>query len=263
MRQYCVPTLLILTTAFACGHIGVPALDKDQAFVDLADDSVKVSWAGAPMIGVAGGEAVLGTGGQAGSSGGATGLCMDSTLPPSPTRPGYTAPRDPQVAELLGRMSLDERVKQMQGIPYSGKPDFQDIERSVDADAGNGKIVRGYQYRDAGHGANLAAGQPNRPSQGHDFSTNFPVESVRAASWDPDLEFQLGEAMGDETMATKNTMLLAPCMNIVRHPYWGRTQETYSEDMYHTGRMASALAAGIQQHVAACAKHWAANNRTQ
>jgi beta-glucosidase len=49
-------------------------------------------------------------------------------------------------------------------------------------------------------------------------------------------------------------------MNILRHPYWGRSQETYGEDMYQVGRMASALTVGIQQHVIACAKHYAANN---
>ena len=66
--------------------------------------------------------------------------------------------------------------------------------------------------------------------------------------------------MGDEVMGSLNNMLLAPCMNILRHPYWGRSQETYGEDMYHLGRMASALAAGIQEHVIATAKHFAANN---
>ena len=66
--------------------------------------------------------------------------------------------------------------------------------------------------------------------------------------------------MGDEVMGSLNNMLLAPCMNILRHPYWGRSQETYGEDMYHLGRMASALAAGIQRHVIATAKHFAANN---
>ncbi len=223
--------------------------------------------AGAGTVGgtstTGGGTSSVGGDANPGTGGAAKMTCGDGTLPADRTRPGYTAPRDPAVTDLLGRMSIDNKIKQMQGIPNPATHDtaaYKDIERSVDADAGNGKTIRGYQYRDAGRGVNLAAGQPNRPSAGNDFATAFPVESARAASWDPDLEFQLGEAMGDEMMATKNTMLLAPCMNIIRHPYWGRTQETYSEDMYHVGRMASALAAGIQQHVLACAKHFAANN---
>lgn len=52
-------------------------------------------------------------------------------------------------------------------------------------------------------------------------------------------------------------------MNIVRHPYWGRTQETYGEDMYAIGRFATALTVGLQEYVVACPKHFAANNIEQ
>ena len=88
----------------------------------------------------------------------------------------------------------------------------------------------------------------------------FPAASIRAASWDMALEKRVGEASGDETAASLNNMLLAPCMNIIRHPYWGRTQETYGEDTYHTGRMATAYTVGLQEYVTGCAKHFAANN---
>ncbi|HYQ18567.1 MAG TPA: glycoside hydrolase family 3 N-terminal domain-containing protein, partial [Polyangiaceae bacterium] len=105
------------------------------------------------------------------------------------------------------------------------------------------------------------AGQPNnRQTDNKDYATVFPAASIRAASWDMDLEKKVGEASGDETAASLNNMLLAPCMNIIRHPYWGRTQETYGEDMYHTGRMATAYTVGLQEYVTGCAKHFAANN---
>jgi beta-glucosidase len=207
-------------------------------------------------------------GGAGGPAGGDTTMpaggrmsCMSGVLPTEQTRPGYTTPRPAEVTDLLGKMSRTDKFKQMYGIAYSPPVDYRDIERSLDSDVitSVGKSVLGYRYRDAGRGVNLAAGQDNRP-EGDDFSTVFPAQSTRAASWDPDLEFTLGEAMGEETMSSKNNMLLAPCMNIIRHPYWGRTQETYSEDMFHVGRMASGLTAGIQQHVVACAKHFAANN---
>jgi beta-glucosidase-like glycosyl hydrolase len=139
-------------------------------------------------------------------------------------------------------------------------PAQQDIERSPDVDVSGVGTIRGYRYRDAGRGVNLDAGQDNRPDDGNNFATAFPAPSLRAASWDLDLERRIGAAIGDETVASKNNMLLAPCMNIVRHPYWGRTQETYGEDTYHVGRMATAFTVGLQEYVVGCAKHYAANN---
>jgi len=165
-----------------------------------------------------------------------------------------------KVETLLNSMSREDRAIQMMGIPVGGTKNYQDIERSPDVTVG-GTVIRGYNYRDAGHGVNLDAGQPNnRATDGKNYATVFPAASVRAASWDLELEYKVGEASGDETAASKNNMLLAPCMNIIRHPYWGRTQETYSEDSYHTGRMATAYTVGLQKHVVACAKHFAANN---
>jgi beta-glucosidase len=50
------------------------------------------------------------------------------------------------------------------------------------------------------------------------------------------------------------------CINVLRHPAWGRAQETYGEDPYHLGEMGAALVRGAQRHVMACAKHYAANS---
>lgn len=166
------------------------------------------------------------------------------------------------VNQTISSMTGPQKASQMLGIDVAAQPDYQDIERSVDVTLDDGTTIRGYNYRDAGHGVNLDAGQPNNRKNTDDknYATVFPAASVRAASWDMDLEKRVGLAIGDETAASLNNMLLAPCMNIIRHPYWGRTQETYSEDSYHTGRMATAFTVGLQHHVVGCAKHFAANN---
>ena len=52
----------------------------------------------------------------------------------------------------------------------------------------------------------------------------------------------------------------AVCMNLLRHPGWGRAQETYGEDPHHVGEMAAALTRGLQEHVMACMKHFACNS---
>jgi beta-glucosidase len=58
-------------------------------------------------------------------------------------------------------------------------------------------------------------------------------------------------------------MLLAPTVNILRHPSWGRAQETYGEDPFLLGRLGSAFTVGVQEYVGACVKHFAANNIEQ
>lgn len=92
-------------------------------------------------------------------------------------------------------------------------------------------------------------------------ATAFPVTMARGASWDRDLEYRIGEAMAKENRALGGNYSGAVCMNLLRHPAWGRAQETYGEDSYHVGEMAVALVSGIQKHnVQACAKHFAANS---
>lgn len=164
-----------------------------------------------------------------------------------------------QVNMTLQQMGPAERASQMIGVDGT-KKNYRDIERSPDVEVPGVGTIRGYKYRDAGRGVNLDAGQDNRKDDKKNFATVFPTASLRGASWDLELERRLGSAMGDETAASKNNMLLAPCMNIIRHPYWGRTQETYGEDMYHIGRFAAAYTVGLQEYVVGCAKHFAANN---
>lgn len=177
------------------------------------------------------------------------------------TMQGFCVP--PEVAEsvdvAMQTMNGAHKASQMMGIPVGGK-DYRDIERSPDTVVGGLGEIRGYRYRDAGRGVNLDAGQDNRKDNKQNYATAFPAPSLRAASWDLDLERRLGSAIGDETAASKNNMNLGPCMNIVRHPFWGRTQETYGEDMYGIGRMSTAYTVGTQEYVVACAKHFAANN---
>lgn len=77
-------------------------------------------------------------------------------------------------------------------------------------------------------------------------STTFPVSMARGASFDPALEERIGEAIGAELRASEATFTGAVCMNLLRHPAWGRAQETYGEDPRHLGEMAAALTRGLQ-----------------
>jgi len=187
-----------------------------------------------------------------------------------PYTPGYT-PSDSDLTtakKLLGTLSLADRANQMRGTNYgsSGKTQMSDTQRSYDVPLVAPKI-RGFHYRDASRGMNLAEDMNgSKPNAGTvpdsttrvGYSTAFPVSMARGAAFDLDLEYAIGEAIGDEMMAANETLLLAPCMNILRHPLWGRSQETYGEDSFQIGRLSSAAVVGTQQHIAANAKHFMA-----
>ena len=194
-----------------------------------------------------------------------------SSLPPDKTNPGYRPDEGvlASVTRTLKSMPLESKLLQLYGLPnppWRGSAAYRDVNRSRNADAGDGKTLRGSLYRDGGRGVNLLDGQDNRPSDGKAYSVAFPAQSIRGASWDVELEFRIGEAQGEETMTSLNTVLRAPTLSILRHPYWGQSQASYGEDTFHVGRMGSAFVAGAQQHVLTCAVSFTAssieNNRS-
>lgn len=91
-------------------------------------------------------------------------------------------------------------------------------------------------------------------------ATCFPVSMARGASFDPALETAIGEAIGKELRVRGGTLFGGVCTNLLRHPAWGRAQETYGEDPYHVGEMGAALSKGVQCHAMACVKHFALNS---
>jgi len=91
-------------------------------------------------------------------------------------------------------------------------------------------------------------------------ATTFPVSMARGATWDPDLEERIGDAIGREARALGANFFGGVCINLLRHPAWGRAQETYGEDTHHLGVLGAALARGVQRHVMACVKHYALNS---
>jgi beta-glucosidase len=93
-----------------------------------------------------------------------------------------------------------------------------------------------------------------------DGGTTFPVSMARGAAWDPELEARIGDAIGREIRALGGNYFGGVCINLLRHPAWGRAQETYGEDPHHLGALGAALTRGVQRHVMACAKHFALNS---
>ncbi len=99
-------------------------------------------------------------------------------------------------------------------------------------------------------------------SSGFKKNTRFPAPVALSASWNKELMRHIGTAMGEEVRAVGRHVLLAPGMNICRTPLNGRTFEYFSEDPFLTKELAIPFVEGVQsQRVAACFKHYAANNQ--
>lgn len=135
--------------------------------------------------------------------------------------PAVLAKLNPTMASI----SPHDEELQMGGMPYGGSStskNYSDTQRSQDTGS-----IRGFRYRDASRGMNLGEDLDGSflsnvvDGQKVGYSTAFPVSMARGAAFDFDLEYAVGEAIGHEMQAAQQTLLLAPCMNLLRHPYWG------------------------------------------
>ncbi|GIH94153.1 glycoside hydrolase family 3 C-terminal domain-containing protein [Planobispora siamensis] len=91
-------------------------------------------------------------------------------------------------------------------------------------------------------------------------STAFPVSMARGATWDVRLEERVGTAIGLEVRAQGGNFFGGVCVNLPRHPAWGRAQETYGEDPLLLGEFGAALTRGVQRNAMAVVKHYALNS---
>jgi beta-glucosidase len=188
-----------------------------------------------------------------GTSGSVGGTATGSTTggSPSPIAPAVVEACTTRASLLTS--DINAAISLMHGQP-SGCPGAPNLTNIFTTPGVTGQ-TKGIFFRDGPRGVSLAA---NLPPQKSGYSTAFPSASSRGATFDAALEKTIGEDMGDEMVASGHTVLLAPVINILRHPAWGRAQETYGEDSYLLGHMGSAFVEGVQEYVPACAKHFAA-----
>lgn len=151
-----------------------------------------------------------------------------------------------RITELLSELTVDEKLSMLSGAAI--------------AIIGRSWLVPGVP-RLGIPGLHMLDGPRGLSSFTRVPATAFPVAMMRGATWDPELERRVGAAMAREVRSIGVDVLLAPTMNVLRHPRWGRAQETYSEDTHHMGAMAVAFIEGVQSEgVLASAKHYAVNS---
>lgn len=93
-------------------------------------------------------------------------------------------------------------------------------------------------------------------------ATCFPPACLSACSFDPQLLYLMGQALGEECLHESVDLLLGPAINVKRHPLCGRNFEYFSEDPLLSGKLGSAYVAGVQSTgVGACVKHFVGNSQ--
>ena len=171
-----------------------------------------------------------------------------------PAYKNSSLPVEQRVQDLLGRMTLQDKVAMLSGADWmqSVPNERLGIPSIKMADGPLG--IRSWAGPSAETGGMSAKKQVT--------TTAFPAGVAMAATWDTQLVESQGQAIGQEVKALGRDMILGPTVNINRTPLWGRNFEGYGEDPYLTSRLAVAYIKGVQgEGVIATVKHFAANNQ--
>ncbi|MFD9097026.1 glycoside hydrolase family 3 N-terminal domain-containing protein [Streptomyces collinus] len=207
-----------------------------------------------------------------------------------------TAPwRDPalpaaaRVDDLLSRMTLEERTAQLYGVWVGAATDGEGVaplQREMAAEhdwdelitLGLGQLTRSFGTApvDPDVGARalaaaqrriVAAGRFGIPAVAHEEclagftawgATAYPVPLAWGASFDPGLVAELGRRIGHDLRSAGVHQGLAPVLDVVRDPRWGRVEETIGEDPYLVGTVGAAYVRGLESAgVVATLKHFA------
>ena len=184
-------------------------------------------------------------------------------------------PVEKRVADLLGRMTLEEKAAQtcmLRGVEYATKPSLKhncSVEDDTDFDEekllgdfgtdGFGFVhdmysvpacfnkIQKFFVEKSRLGIPVIFTGEALHGIGGTRGTVFPVPLNFGATFDPDLIRQVGEAIGAETRALGMHEILAPNLDVAREPRWGRIEETFGEDTHLSSRMAAAIISGEQK----------------
>src|SRR4051812_1181299 len=147
-----------------------------------------------------------------------------------------------RIEKLVAELTIDEKAALAAGVDLWHGPGVERLGvpalKVTDGPSG----ARGEQW----------SGRP---------SVNFPCGTALGATWNPDLVHEVGKRLGVEARRKQAHALLAPTVNIHRHPLAGRNFECYSEDPFLSARMAVAYITGVQSQGVGCTvKHFVAND---
>ena len=155
------------------------------------------------------------------------------------------------IAELLALLTVEEKAAFLSG---------KDVWHLAEVPRLG---IESIMVTDGPHGLRKQAENANNLGLGQSVpAICFPTASLSACSWDVDLLGEMGEAIGEEALAERISVVLGPGVNMKRSPLCGRNFEYFSEDPHLAGELTAAFINGVQsKDVGTSLKHFAANNQ--
>lgn len=154
-----------------------------------------------------------------------------------------------QAKKLVSQMTLDEKVHLCTGNSYWTTYPIERLN------------VSECVLSDGPHGIRKVTGKDHLGQTISEKATGFPTSSAMGSTWNKQLMYDIGEALGIECQSIGVDILLGPAINMKRSVLGGRNFEYFSEDPVLCGQLAAEMVKGIQdQGVGACVKHYACNN---
>ena len=189
-------------------------------------------------------------------------------------------PTEERIADLLGRMTLEEKVGQMMQLDArSGDLDDLIVNKHVGSilHTSPSDLPKAVETVNAKTRLGIPLVIGDDCIHGYSFwpgATIFPEQLGMATTWDSEKVQAVGRATAEEVSATGVHWTFSPVLCIARDTRWGRVGETFGEDPYLIGEMASSIVKGYQggakageplakDAILACAKHFAGYSETQ
>lgn len=153
------------------------------------------------------------------------------------------------IDEIIKTLNLEQKVSLCTGADYWSTKEFLELG------------VPSIFVADGPHGLRKSLEGDNTGIAKGIEATCFPTASALSSSWNIELLYEVGKALGEECRAMGVDILLGPGINMKRSPLCGRNFEYFSEDPCLTGEIGKAFVLGVQgQGVGTCVKHFACNN---
>jgi beta-glucosidase len=201
---------------------------------------------------------------------GAVGASLISLAVSAQTPPATGAALDAAVEELLGRMTLAEKLGQMGQLSRFPEPSHAEVIKTAIRRGQIGSVLNATTREQAEDFQRVALTESRLKipllfglDVIHGYRTLFPIPLGQSCSWNPDLVQQAARIAAVEATSEGVRWTFAPMVDLTRDPRWGRIAETVGEDPLLASRLGAAMVRGFQGEdlasptsLAACAKHY-------